>query len=270
MSHDRQLTPKINFYFHNSLKIQEKSQNILSKPSIIFFKLLHVFMGFDFGFFCYKSFRIKSIFKTVSVIQCLALTLTSCTIAFLGCTGLNHECVDAVFVTVYASQFLLCMVALLLANNKISLCNFLNELQCIDWRLQIDRTFATDFKIGLALLYCGFFVVFSINSHCAKGALCSHIFIKITLILYLFTIHVSHIVNSLVFHLINKRLKKLEQALKEAKNTNTGVSTFHHIICKDLVDLSEKIKQSFDFLVIKLITIVKYIPPICKHQDSIA
>lgn len=208
----------------------------------IFFKLIHIIFAYDYGFFIYESRNMKILTKIFTVAHGLFINLVNLTFIYITLPPL-HAFAGTLNVIVH-----LVNVLILIYFDKNTFCNFLKDLEVIDFfldsnhdsdamglKIAFSLMVGLGYKIILTILYC-------VNSHkyCLKPMV-MQIWFFIPLLAY----DIPLIVTFFTYHAVRFRLKKI---INFVENKSPNILQYHHIY-KALVDTIERIKISFDIMV---------------------
>ncbi|KAJ0172344.1 hypothetical protein K1T71_012317 [Dendrolimus kikuchii] len=223
--------------------------NKMSKLMLYFFRFLHIVFSYDMGFFQFKSYIVKNIFRLISILQCISICGTVIYFLFV-----NLDKFFAIWYTVFIVQFIINVLILNLSGNKMTYYRFQRALLLLDSELKVDTsTYNFELKIILCIfvsISCRCLLTYSYCSdyieNCVKPVLAE--------VLYCvpwFSLDIVLIVYSSIFYSAYCRLVKLTSNLK---NTYIDICGCQYLYIS-IVDATEQIKITFDnvFLVVLLI-----------------
>lgn len=221
--------------------IAPKKRDQLPKLVTYLFRLYQIIFAIDFGFFEYKSFKIKFICRSIATFQ--ALTLCGSCIIF---SPFNTSSVisNAIFTTEYVLAVCVMNFA---ANDTFH--KFLNTLLHIDtlMNFQCFNNSAIPIFVFIMLSMAG--TLFSVISlcHCLPGD-CPSWHIQSLCTFPLLALDSVLIIYIYIFFSVYRRLVRLTIILKE---NVTNITTCHSLY-KSIIDSTLKVKSSFDIVVCML------------------
>lgn len=211
----------------------------------IFFKILHVCFGYDFGFIKYKTAKIKCVAKLLCFIQSLLISF-SCIWALvyekkfspLFLIGINY-----VF-----GQYVTYVLIFLFKRSDVTILQLYSDIQifdlklsaykaieCVEKRFILLISFCYMYRILLIAVYC------SISGHCIKPVWVSILYFLVSL-----TCDTVLMINTYVYYTFYYRLRIFSTNLK---TNDINLWLPHHCLYKSFADVVEKYKNAYDSLV---------------------
>lgn len=232
------------------ISVAPKTSNSVTKNNkrdqfkivIVFFKIHHILFGIDFGFFMFRSNKIKVIAKCLSIAQCLMYCFS---------------CLRSIFYPNVHKRFFwytivivryVCSVAFLsLSKRDATFCNLFHDLEIVDQGLNVDPgSLNLDVKIVLAAIISISYRLTVGYAYCVvTGSCVLSIYNKLLLMFILESADFVLIAYTFVFYTIYCRLRKLLSVLE---TSNCDIVSLHRIY-KALMDVTDKQKSAFDLIV---------------------
>lgn len=214
----------------------------LSKPLIIFFKLLHIFFGYDFGFFKYKSNKIKYFVNIFGVFQSISICL------ILISSMRKMVLVDYFWYGIYLIQYVLNVIVLASLSPGKSLCSFRREMRRLDHMIKCEDAHRHLGKIELLVTVC--FIVYRMAIYfyfyLTGGILLKFVWANAIYLFVILCLEYISIYSVFIFLSIYYRLKVLVSLIK---STNINSLVIFYSIYKSIADTTENFKKAYDPMV---------------------
>lgn len=210
-----------------------------------FFKMFHVCFGFDFGFFKYKTTKIRIASKVLCFLQSLLISL-SCVWSYYSETFYNR--LYFIWFNSLFSQYVVYVLIFIFKRSDVTFYQLNYDMQVVDLKLRAYKArkcVEKRFILMISLTYT-YRIMIYVEYNTFFGSFVKPVWVSVVYFLVILACDTVLMINGYIYYAFYYRLRIFTTNLETSDNQ---VLLSYQSLYKSIVNIVEKYKSAYDFVV---------------------